>query len=520
MKKTSRMCCAVALTLFATQLPAQQQISQYPEITLAKCDDGTELKGTYITFASGLKAAGITDELPYLVLVDNDDMTHIYDKSTLRTLSLIKPRAGSFSQVTRDGYLMTKASSVLKADNVPTFYTFDGQKVWTCKNDIALSDRRLNVVVCYRQPFGKKWHDGMMVAYDLSTGRELWQRTIPHHRHFAWGDAFHQSGSPDYYLMADSLVRINVLTGDTVRHAFVAGVTEPLKSRFSIVRSRMPTSSAWAREARYSYEPMVAGAILTGTHSNWLAKGDTLFVADALHLYALSLDLKTLWQTPLPEGLGARSMLREDGNRLLLAGFGVAFQNGLIGRCGSPFTASYDKTSGRQLTMGRIDLRAKAIGGCVVPGRTYWQDDKGFWFTNEGDTTATRIDWKPKTDRQPKDDYPDRVICDTVGVLRDGKLLPVVTDARQLVVELYGEDVYVVHDDGTAEMLKAEDVYFRVKRNIYSNNATSPSHYVVVDPETRRVKQGFTTQGHVTIDKGGDLYIRMKQGMGIVRHRE
>ena len=84
----------------------------------------------------------------------------------------------------------------------------------------------------------------------------------------------------------------------------------------------------------------------------------------------------------------------------------------------------------------------------------------------------------------------------------------------------YGEDVYVVHDDGTAEMLKAEDVYFRVKRNIYSNNATSPSHYVVVDPETRRVKQGFTTQGHVTIDKGGDLYIRMKQGMGIVRHRE
>jgi hypothetical protein len=76
---------AVALTLFATQLPAQQQIGQYPEITLAKCDDGTELKGTYITFASGLKAAGITDELPYLVLVDNDDMTHIYDKSTLRT---------------------------------------------------------------------------------------------------------------------------------------------------------------------------------------------------------------------------------------------------------------------------------------------------------------------------------------------------------------------------------------------------------------------------------------------------
>lgn len=510
----------MVLTCASLPLGAQQPTSPYPEITLARNDDGTDLKATFISFASGLKSSMFTEGLPYLVLEDNDGVIRIYDLTTLKTMSEIKPKEGTFAQVTRDRYLVYKNSSFLKADRVPTVCDFNNQKVWTSRYDIVLSDRLNNVAVCYQLSMSKGWSQGNMVGYNLSNGEELWRVTIPQHRHSAWCNVYHPSGTPYYYLMADSLVRLNILTGDTVRHAFKAAVDEPMKSVFSIVKARSFNSGAWTREAVHSYSSGIDARVLTGTHSGWVVNGDTLYVADADHLYAFDRDLKPLWQTALPDGVGAFSQLREDGGRLMLVGFGEAFQNGYIGRCGKPFAAYYDKSSGRQLAFQLVNIKEKVTGGCIVPGRVYWEDDKGYFFTNEGDTTATRIAWKPKSLREPLPNHPDRIICDTVGVLRNGKLELITTDRNQLVVELYGKDVYLIQTDGTAQMIKAEDVYFHDLYDLYSTNAEPSCHYVRIDPVTHRVKQGFTTTGKVSVNKSGDIFIRIKNGLGIVRNHQ
>lgn len=508
----------IALSYFCLPIRAQQTEWPYPEITLAKYDDGTEMKAVLISYPKGLKSSTFTEGLPYLVMQDNEEVTRIYDLATLKTIAEVNPRQGTFFHATRDGYLTIKNSSFIKDDRVPTKYSFDHQKVWSSKYQIALSNVLDNVVVCYHMSLGKTWGDGHMVGYDLSTGRELWRTTIPQHRHSGLCNYLHEKGSPYYYMMADSLVRLNLLTGDTVRRAFEAGVKESLKSRFSIVKSRTFSSSAWRREAMHSYTPGDEGNVLTGTHSGWVVNGDTLFVADAGHVYAYDRDLYPLWQTALPEGVGGFSQLREDGGRLMLMGFGEAFQNGVIGRCGQPFTAYYDKATGRQLAFQLVGMKEKVTGGCIVPGRTYWECDNGFYYTDEGDTTATRIAWKPKTDREPMADHPDRVICDTVGILRNDKLEFITTYRNELLVELYGKDVYRVQADGTAYMLKAEEVYFHDMDNLYSTNAEPLRHYVLIDPVTHEVKKGFNTTGNVTVNKAGDLFIQLKNGLGIVRN--
>ena len=89
--------------------------------------------------------------------------------------------------------------------------------------------------------------------------------------------------------MGDSLIRLNVVTGDTLRHAFTAGVKEPLKSRFSFAKERRTLpSSDFTREAIFSTG---IGAVLTGTHSNIIFSDDSLFVADAEHFYCLDKNL-------------------------------------------------------------------------------------------------------------------------------------------------------------------------------------------------------------------------------------
>ncbi len=497
---------------------AQETSKTFTEMTMAKCDDGTSLKGDFISYPAGFKSAFYSDDLPYIRITDNESNTRIYDFNTLQTISEVKAKQGEFSQLTRDGYVTIKPSSFVKDDNVPTFYRFDNTKVWTCKNDLVVADRVNNVAVCCKVPSAYSWRRGNMVAYDLQTGRELWQATIPQNMHFAWGDFLKDKAHPQtYYLMADSLVRLNILTGERQTLPFAAGVKEPMKSILSVVKGRLPSSVDWLREANYSFDSMIAPHVLTGTHSNWVVSGDTIWVADARQVYALTRDLRLIWATPIPDGIGAKSELKLDGNRLLMVSFGSAFQNGYIGRCGKPFMASYDKSTGRQMSFQAPTIESKLVGGTIVPGRAYWQDDKGFYYTDEGENEAHRIDWKPKTDRQPNDGYPDRAIHDTVYVMRNQRLEPIVTDAQQLVVELYGQDVYIVHADGSAEMLKADEVFYHNRLNLYTNNELEMRRYVLVKPGTQEVEQAFTTNGRVTINKQGDMVLSMKYGVGIIR---
>lgn len=138
-----------------------------------------------------------------------------------------------------------------------------------------------------------------------------------------------------------------------------------------------------------------------------------------------------------------------------------------------------------------------------------------------------RIDWKPKTKRYPNPNYPNRVICDTVWTLKGGELNPVCTDSRQFVVELYGKDVYLVHDDGSSEMLSADEVYFHDANRLYSTNGPyyperdeQPRHYAVTAHDSHRVIKSFPLVGMVWMPHKDQLLIKLRLGVGTVNLNE
>ena len=80
-----------------------------------------------------------------------------------------------------------------------------------------------------------------------------------------------------------------------------------------------------------------------------------------------------------------------------------------------------------------------------------------------------------------------------------------------------GKEASIIQTDGSETILKADEVYLEDDNGLFSTNAESPSrHYVVIDPETRKVIVGFTPAGGTFMDKSGRLYIFMKDGICVV----
>lgn len=497
---------------FITALCAMAQTGMpydYQEVALGKCADGSDLKCRYIPAEGKLKRFTITREMPYMLIFD-DGGARVLDKTTLKKIADLKLGSKDFVQINKDGYITCSDDvAFFSREGRPTFYNFKGEKVWSSKYGMTISDRYENVVVCE-----KKW--GEYVAYDMSTGKELWQRTIACSKHYPWADMYiDQHDRKTYYLKGDKLVKLNILTGDTICHSFSAGVKEPTKSRLSIVRRQMATSRDFQFEEASS--SLIGNFILTGTHSNIIDTCNCLYVADAKNLYCFDKNLKTLWQTALPDGMGSKSNIRIEGSRVYLINYGVAFQKETMGRCGKPFIASYDKSTGEQRSLDKPEISKKVQVGIYVDGRAYWQTAKGFLYNDEGDSTIHEISWKPKTDMTPRQNYPDFVICDTVGIVKDGMFIDVPTNKHQLVVEVYGRDVNVIQSDGTCELIPSNEVYFHDSGNVYSTNNGSgrPNDFVIVDPTTRKVKYSFHNIGGVMHDKDGNIFVGIKQGVGV-----
>lgn len=481
----------------------------YQEVAFGKCADGSNLKCRYIPADGKLRTFTITSEMPYLIIFD-DGGARVLDKTTLRKIADLKLGSKEFVQINNDGYIMCSDNvAFFSREGRPTFYNFKGDTVWSSKYGTTITDRYDNVVVCE-----KKW--GEYIAYDMSTGKELWQRTIACSKHYPWAEMYiDRHDRKSYYLKGDKLVKLNILTGDTICHSFSAGVKEPIKSRLSLVRRQMPTS--WDFQSEEEFSSAIGNFILTGTHSNIIDTCNCLYVADAKNLYCFDKNLKTLWQTALPDGMGSKSNIRIEGSRVCLINYGVAFQKGLIGRCGKPFIASYDKSTGKQLSLDKPEIRKKVQGGIYVDGRAYWQTARGFLYNDEGDSTIHEISWEPKTDKAPLQDYPDFVICDTVGIVKDGMFIDVPTNKHQLVVEVYGSDVNVIKSDGTCELIPASEVYIHKSGQVFSSNNgfDRPNHFVIVDPTTHKVKYSFHNIVGVLQDKDGNIFVGTKQGVGV-----
>ena len=502
----------IALLSMLSAHAQKKSLLDYQEIQLGKYADGRPMLFHFIPTDGELKLF-LTVSDQHLMLMGDNKGCKLFDTETFEEIAEPNFKGRPLYQLTRNGYLSySQGKMFLFGYGQPVFYNFNGEKVWSSKYELLMADRPFHVVICAENRKGDH-----LIAYDMETGKTLWRQTIARYWHDFLAELNIDKSVKDqriYYLMGDSLIRLNVVTGDTLRHAFTAGVKEPVKSRFSLAKARYTFPSRdFTQEALNSD---VYGPILTGTHSNIIFSGDTLFVTDAKNIYCLDKNLKSIWASRLPEGCGSKSTIKIFGDQICMQNYGIAFQGGILARYGHPFTATFDRNTGKQLSLEMIDIKKKVMGGIMVKGRTYWQTDNQFFYNEEGDSTVHQIKWKPNTARAPQENHFDYVICDTVGVNKDGILQNVITNDHQLVLEVYGQDVNVIKDDGTCDFLSADSVFFSDGNNVYStnNDINQVNTFIIVDPKTRKIESSFHLKGSVGCDKNGNIYVVTKSGVG------
>lgn len=480
-------------------------IKDCPQIAMATDADGNKVMFYFIPARGKLEYESFRTE-PSVLLIKDEKGFRIFNTETFELLADVKPELDVF-KVSYDGYLAYADKTMF--NNQVNFYSFDNSKIWKVKGRPYLADPISNVLVCKKKK--------TLTAFEMSTGKPLWERTLQQEHHDPLCNYFvSDNDRGTIYMMADSLTRLDLRTGKMISRPFRAGMRYSKHWSFRDNRIR-PANRDMLRESNRSVGLVFS---LSGLHSNWIERGDSLFVADADTLYCFDHDLRDLWKAPLPEKKGSKSAIEYLDGKIYMQNFGIAFQNGNVEKFGSPFGAVFDATDGRRLSLTVPGIDKKLIGGCYThDGRVYWQTNKKFFYSDEGDSTVTEIKWKPKTSYRHDNKCPDFVICDTVYVVKDGFLQPVVTDKSHMVVEIYGKDVNIVEPDGQIQLMSADEVYFHDWRNVYSTNRDKslPSQFVIIDPATRKIEYSFYIKGVVYQDRNENIIVRTPQGVGFLK---
>lgn len=356
---------AFVLALSTSTLHAQE-ISQ---INVDTDKNGNPVKGDYVNL--NMRPVRYSSSPNYLLVVANDHegFTHnfIYRRSDMQ---LVAQPSGTIKAITDDGY-MTEGGALIGT----TMRDFSGRKLWRKNWQLVgtTPDGRSGI---FQKNLNR--HSDEFIALRTSDGAEQWRTFISHNRHYPFAHAMADRSLQYMLLIGDSLIRMDVKTGHTIGRPFAGGVKEPTKSRFKFVwRTTTALTLKNRGDVSVSAEPFIKSAILTATHSNFIREEDRFYVADADSIYCMDYDLRTIWTTPLPEGLGSNSEIRLQGDSLMMKNYGVAFQKGCQTRYGKPFAAVFDKNSGKEISLQIIDRK---------PSRQAVEDEHiriAGWITDE-----------------------------------------------------------------------------------------------------------------------------------------
>lgn len=498
------------IVLLISGLSAKAQYTT-SKMELGKYADGTPAMATYISLNNGLDHIDFGQLNPIIMITDKQHNKYVLSTADFHLL-------GKFN--TEDNIHLANESYFKNTSNRTNIYNFQGKKTHSLPVSTVFFNDSLDVLIGYKNFL--RAYKGELSAYRISDGSLIWKQLLPHKYHWPWFDINKDKLHTNiYYMITDSLVRLDVTNGQTIKRPFTAGVDESMKSRFSLVKNRPLYRNAW-KEAYMSDTPYIGGAVLSGTHSNFIFSGDSIFIADAKNLYCFDKQLNEFWRTALPADAGSKSFIELSGNKILLINFGIAFQKGLLGHCGKPFVARYDRHTGKQLFLTMPDIKTKLSDGLSVQGKTYWLDDKGLMYNNDGETEVHRIKWKApvKVSKDPQDSYE----CyywpvDTAYQCSNGSLLPIITNAHQVVVEANQQDVYILKEDGSQQIIKAENAFFRLTDNLYENNADGQKTYYLTDGHTLKVQLTFKFKGTLLEDYQNILYAILPNGVGVIKPR-
>lgn len=502
MNSAIRMLISCALAVGAIAGARAVSLSDCPEVGWGKDMEGNNVMFHYLEIP-GYDVR--VKSIPPRLLLFGKKESLLYDTESLELIRKVKIKSGLTPRTITDKGYLTKVENPMKTRF--TFFNYDGKKIWENKKAPVMFDTNKSVVIFNDDSQGKK-----VFALDMESGQPLWKMKIKSKQEDVWPDAFWPDVDDKYaYLTADSLIRLDVRTGETFKRPFNSG-------------------------KRYF-----------GMKSNWLERGDSLFIADADSLYCFNFDLNKIWSTALPKDAGSRSKIRIKDDKIYLLNLSYAFSEPFyifttgsllldlimseafseteVRKSGKPFAAVYDIKDGHEVSLTMpSDFDKKTTQGCYSDdGAIYWQSGRDIYRTDEGKNEVRKIEWKPVTKVVATKDTYNYALLDSVKYIKDGRLETVRTDADHFVVLVYGKDINVVTPEGKVELtLKPEEVYYHRRNGCYQDSEKDgmARNYVIADEATGEIECQIRISGDVWVDKAGNIFVLTNNALGVRTAKE
>lgn len=482
-------------------------IYDYPLLPISKDSDGNDIMGYNIPVEGKLEKAAFCSGFPRLAIYDEKNI-RIFDTHTLELVTELKIK-GIITDIVDSGYFVIQEAQFPSMSNYQiSFYNLAGKQVWKNKDWPIL--KQANVLI-------KAKSKNKFIGSAMSTNQKLWEKTLPCKTHNISCEHYAENEDSNYlYIIGDSLVRINVLTGDTIMRSFCSTAIPSLGKLIGIDFSNPlgPYNLDLIKELKLSG---IYNEFIAGLHSNWIVRGDSMIIADANNLYCFDKDFKTIWQTTLPQKMGAKSRIKLIGDHIQFLNYGIGFARRSYFSHGKPFGATFSVSDGKQLSFTLPTIKNKIMGGLYTDsGKIYFQTRKGFFYCDENDSILHKVEWTPQRKIKSEEMFSNNMICDSVCIVKDGLIQTIKTDDKQLIVQIDKSDVNVINMDGNCQLIPSDEVYFHTLNNIYATNGNQNGrrNFIIVEPNNGKVKYKFSIKkGVVMQDDDGNIILCTQQSV-------
>lgn len=217
-----------------------------------------------------------------------------------------------------------------------------GEVMWKNRNEFYFIDPVLKIGVGY--PLQSL--SNTLTAVDLTTGKELWKKKV--NRKSGWDDAYMLNDNT-LLISVDGIHAINLSNGQGWRYKASTSHKEIGKmigfNAINVILALLFDAYAWQHEPN-AYSDMVSNMLIDPHENIILASKDRITKVDRSG--------EVQWSTSLPEKKTSKSSIFLVGPRVFMINRGHALYNRGFATKGTPYFASFDLQSGKQLFLETI----------------------------------------------------------------------------------------------------------------------------------------------------------------------
>lgn len=281
----------------------------------------------------------LPDTAPYALFITDDKGFMKYQKILVKSLSSGKELWSIPFKLNLNGVYAHDFGIIVYNGKQSILYDYaSGKKLFKMKAKPAFIDDSNKILVGYQGESNDK-----LVAYDLTSGKQLWKRKIDKNLGYPWDKVVSIDSNTAIYSGGD-LWKLDISTGEC--HSY------KVKRHIFDKEANAGTATLGLLSAFVGGTFIYSPSYFSDLGSNVLTDTDgRLYVADRDALSCVDTTLNIMWRTTLPDKSGSKSYIRLVGDTLKLLNTGQAMTGERVRKLGDAFIASYNKKTGELYKM-------------------------------------------------------------------------------------------------------------------------------------------------------------------------